>query len=44
MKSIAESMHNFDRENFRRVAAGLPEMQDEQAVKRQAAKTAEIFN
>lgn len=44
MKSIAESMHNFDRENFQRVAAGLPEMQDEQAVKRQAAKTAEIFN
>ncbi|PJX60173.1 MULTISPECIES: replication protein P [unclassified Klebsiella] len=44
MKSIAESMHNFDRENFQRVAAGLPEMQDEQAVKRLAAKTAEIFN
>ncbi|EPY4611686.1 replication protein P [Klebsiella variicola] len=44
MKSIAESMHNFDRENFQRVAAGLPEMQDEQAGKRQAAKTAEIFN
>lgn len=44
MKSIAESMHNFDRDNFQRVAAGLPEMQDEQAVKRQAAKTAEIFN
>lgn len=44
MKSIAESMHNFDRENFQRVAAGLPEMQDEQAVKRHAAKTAEIFN
>ena len=44
MKSIAESMHNFDRENFQRVAAGLPEMQDEQALKRQAAKTAEIFN
>ncbi|HBY0215173.1 TPA: Replication protein P, partial [Klebsiella pneumoniae] len=44
MKSIAESMHNFDRENFQRVAAGLPELQDEQAVKRQAAKTAEIFN
>nr|VXZ85634.1 Replication protein P [Klebsiella pneumoniae] len=44
MKSIAESMHNFDRENFQRVAAGLPEMQDEQAVKRRAAKTAEIFN
>ncbi len=34
MKSIAESMHNFDRENFQRVAAGLPEMQDEQALKR----------
>lgn len=44
MKSIAESMHNFDRDNFQRVAAGLPEMQDQQAVKRQAAKTAEIFN
>ncbi|HHC4133309.1 TPA: replication protein P [Klebsiella pneumoniae] len=44
MKSIAESMHNFDRENFQRVAAGLPEMQGEQALKRQAAKTAEIFN
>lgn len=44
MKSIAESMHNFDRENFQRIAAGLPEMQDAQTVQRQAAKTAEIFN
>lgn len=36
-------MHNFD-ENFQRVAAGLPEMQDEQAVKRQQQRLAEIFN
>lgn len=34
MKSIAESMHNLDRENFQRLAAGLPEMQDEQGIKR----------
>lgn len=44
MKSIVESMHNLDRENFQRLAAGLPEMQDEQGIKRQADKTAEIFN
>lgn len=44
MKSIAESMHNFDRRNFQRIAADLPEMQDAQSFARQATKTAEIFN
>lgn len=44
MKSIAESMHNFDRKNFQRIADGLPEIQDEQSLSQQAARTAEIFN
>lgn len=44
MKSIAESMHNFDRKNFQRIAAGMPEVQDAQSFAHQATKTAEIFN
>lgn len=44
MKSIAESMHNFERGNFQRIAAGLPEMQDAPGAAQQTAKTAEIFN
>lgn len=42
MKTLSEQMVNFDRENFARVASGLPELQD---VKNQSAEqTAEIFN
>lgn len=42
MKTLSEQMVNFDRENFARVASGLPELQD---VKNQNAEhTAEIFN
>lgn len=41
MKSLSEHMVNFDRENFVRVANGLPELQDEQ---QQVKQTAEIFN
>lgn len=42
MKTLSEQMVNFDRENFARVANGLPELQD---VKTQGAEqTAEIFN
>lgn len=44
MKSIAESMHNFDRKNFQRIAAGMPEQQDAQSFAHQATKTAEVFN
>lgn len=44
MKSIAESMHNFDRENFRRAAHGMPEVQDASAPTRQAEQVAVIFN
>ncbi|HGY5195251.1 TPA: replication protein P [Raoultella ornithinolytica] len=44
MKSIAEGMHNFDRENFRRVTTNLPEIQDHQQQRDQAERTAEIFN
>lgn len=44
MKSIAESMHNFDRNNFQRIAAGMPEIQDAQSFAHQATKTAEVFN
>ncbi|EMW0832318.1 Replication protein P, partial [Klebsiella aerogenes] len=29
MKSLAEQMHNFDREQMRRVAHNLPEQHDE---------------
>lgn len=42
MKTLSEQMVAFDRENFARVASGLPELQD---VKTQSAEqTAEIFN
>ncbi|MBG2647133.1 replication protein [Klebsiella michiganensis] len=44
MKSIAESMNNLDRDNFQRVAADMPQIQGGQDVRRQADKTAEIFN
>lgn len=44
MKSIAEGMHNFDRKNFQRIAAGMPEVQDAQSPAHQATKTAEVFN
>ena len=37
-------MHNFDRKNFQRIAAGMPEMQDAHSFAHQATKTAEIFN
>lgn len=39
MKTLSEQMVNFDRENFARVAHGMPELQDTQA-----ERTAEIFN
>lgn len=42
MKTLSEQMVNFDRENFVRVAHGMPEVQDTQAP--QAEQTAEIFN
>lgn len=42
MKTLSEQMVNFDRENFARVANGLPEVQDEQA--QVVKQTAEIFN
>lgn len=41
MKNLSEQLHNFERENFRRIAAGMPEIQDE---KTQAEQVAEIFN
>ena len=41
MKTLSEQMVNFDRENFARVANGLPELQD---VQQQVQQTAEIFN
>jgi len=44
MKSLSEQMVNFDRENFRRVANGMPEAQDASAPARQAEQIAEIFN
>lgn len=43
MKSIAEQMHDYDRENMRRVAYGMPEIQDEQP-KAEVEKTAGLFN
>ncbi|WP_414162858.1 replication protein P [Superficieibacter sp. BNK-5] len=43
MKSIAEQMHDYDRENMRRVAYGMPEIQDEQP-KAEVEKTAALFN
>lgn len=39
MKSLSEQMINFDRENFGRIANGLPELKAAQA-----EQTAEIFN
>lgn len=42
MKTLSENMVNFDRENFARVAHGMPEIQDVQ--KPQVQQTAEIFN
>lgn len=44
MKSLSEQLHNFDRENFRRVAHGLPEVRDAREPARQAQQVAEIFN
>ncbi|MDP9568757.1 UNVERIFIED_ORG: hypothetical protein J2806_004444 [Kosakonia oryzae] len=44
MKNIAESMHDFDRENFRRVAAGLPENQEEQSQGEKLKALAGLFN
>lgn len=42
MKTLSEQMVNFDRENFARVASGLPESQDVKTPS--AEQTAEIFN
>lgn len=42
MKTLSEQMVNFDRENFARVARGMPEIQDASAPK--VEQTAEIFN
>ena len=42
MKTLSEQMVNFDRENFARVAHGMPELQDTQVPP--AEQTAEIFN
>lgn len=44
MKSLSEQLQNFDRENFRRVAHGLPEVQDAREPVRQAEQVAEVFN
>ncbi|WP_313506767.1 replication protein P [Kosakonia sacchari] len=44
MKNIAENMHDFDRENFRRVAAGLPEIQDEKPQQEKIKALAGLFN
>lgn len=41
MKTIAEQVHKFDRENARRMAYGMPEIQDD---KSEAEQVAEIFN
>lgn len=41
MKSLSEQLHNFDRDNFRRVASGLPEIQDEQT---QVEQVAQVIN
>lgn len=43
MKSIAEQIHDYDRENMRRVAYGMPEIQDEQP-RAEVEKTAGLFN
>ncbi|WP_270503831.1 replication protein P [Kluyvera ascorbata] len=42
MKTLSEQMVNFDRENFARVAHGMPELQDAQIPLTE--QTAEIFN
>lgn len=42
MKTLSEHMVAFDRENFARVASGLPELQDVKTPS--AEQTAEIFN
>ncbi len=42
MKTLSEQMVNFDRENFARVARGMPEIQDAPTPK--VEQTAEIFN
>ncbi|MBC1185879.1 phage replication protein [Kluyvera sp. SCKS090646] len=42
MKTLSEQMVNFDRENFARVARGMPEIQD--APEPKVEQTAEIFN
>lgn len=44
MKTLAESLHDFDRENFRRAAHGMPEVQDAKAPVREAEQVAVIFN
>ncbi|MGK9173363.1 Replication protein P [Yokenella regensburgei] len=44
MKNLSEQLHNFDRENFRRAANGMPEVQDASGPVRQAEQVAEIFN
>lgn len=44
MKSLSEQLQNFDRENFRRVAHNLPEMQDAREPLREAQQVAEVFN
>lgn len=41
MKSIAEQMHNYDREQLKRVAYGLPEQYEP---RQQVEQTAQIFN
>lgn len=41
MKTISEQLHYFDRKNFRRVASGLPEIQDEQT---QVEQVAQVIN
>ncbi|MBK0784805.1 Replication protein P, partial [Escherichia coli O25b:H4-ST131] len=41
MKSLAEQMHNFDREQMRRVAYNLPEQYDE---KPQLEQVAQVIN
>jgi hypothetical protein len=41
MKNLSEQMVNFDRENFRRAAHGMPEVQDEQT---QVEQVAQVIN
>ncbi len=44
MKTLSKQIQNLDRENFRRVAHGLPEVQDACEPTRQAQQVAEVFN